>query len=411
MRLYLFKIIVFFVPSMAFGWSYDQAYSMLVSNNAEYQNAIVASQSAKLSLSVAKSLLYPRLDLRAAADRFIQEDASSGYRAFIGPRISAPIYRGGYLLANKRAEEARLSQAELKVSVELLDKTQKLREAFANALYAKNYLSVARNILNRSEKNLRLVELKYQSGREYKWVYLTTKTDFEEDRLTVLQAKLDQQKALVSLQELVGELPVSDIQELDEDGFYTAEIPMDAFEHVDLTQHVEYRVETSTVAESQYKYDMNKSDRFPNISFRMDFVLIDTDDEPIIPFWSTGISMSMPLFAFNRYKNEQRMAALTQSQSELTRLQTLRKLQAEYQKAVNRFQIVQKKLEIAELRLEALQDRSRVTTEQYKNGLEDFVVWNRSQNALKSAETQILEQKKDWMIAYATLVRAAGKGL
>ncbi|MCB0272967.1 MAG: TolC family protein [Bdellovibrionales bacterium] len=169
--MYLLKIITIFLPTVAFGFSYQDAYQMLLTTNPTYTIATVDYEISTLAYQNAKAAQLPRLDLRGGAERFIQENATSGYRAFIGPRLSLPIYQGGQLRAEKRLGSQQVDANELSIQIRLLEQTQQLQEMYARALYSKNYLAVAKNIYERSQKNLRLVEIKYRSGHEYRWVF------------------------------------------------------------------------------------------------------------------------------------------------------------------------------------------------------------------------------------------------
>jgi len=406
--MYLLKIITIFLPTVAFGFSYQDAYQMLLTTNPTYTIATVDYEISTLAYHNAKAAQLPRLDLRGGAERFIQENATSGYRAFIGPRLSLPIYQGGQLRAEKRLGSQQMDANELSIQIRLLEQTQQLQEMYARALYSKNYLAVAKNIYERSQKNLRLVEIKYRSGHEYRWVFLTTKKTLEEDKLRVLEAELNQQNALVDLENMIGKIPVENINDLDETSFYPQELTEEEINQVDLSQHPEYLLSSNQVTQSGYKVNISEASQYPDINFRADFIMIDTDDEPVIPFWSTGVTFSMPLFAFGRVKRSVKVAKKQNEQEKLKNVQKLRDLQASLQKSKNSYLIATKKLYIAQLELEAAQDRFRVTTEKYQNGLIDFLDWDRAQAILKSAENELLIQKRDCVIAYSKIVKSMG---
>ncbi|MCB0272968.1 MAG: TolC family protein [Bdellovibrionales bacterium] len=128
--------------------------------------------------------------------------------------------------------------------------------------------------------------------------FLTTKKTLEEDKLRVLEAELNQQNALVDLENMIGKIPVENINDLDETSFYPQELTEEEINQVDLSQHPEYLLSSNQVTQSGYKVNISEASQYPDINFRADFIMIDTDDEPVIPFWSTGVTFSMPLFAF-----------------------------------------------------------------------------------------------------------------
>lgn len=408
MNPYLFNIIALFSPMCVYAMDYSQAYDLLLTKNPQYQVVSQQYEISYMSYKNAKANRYPNISLRAGADRFFRENATSGYRAYIGPRLLFPVYQGGFLRANKRLLHERMNASQINIIIERNNKIEDLQTVYARAIYAKNNLSVAQNILERSKRNLRLVDLKYRSGHEYRWVLLTTKKNLEEDKLRVLEAELDQSNALIELENLLGPLPIKFVDEIKEEAFYPNQIMDNEFEQADIQQHPEYQFQLSVLSQSTHQVDMSKAARLPNVSFKSDFFLIDTDESPVVPFWSSGIIASLPLINFGNLKRNQKIAVKQRAQEDLKTQQKLRDLKKKYQIALNQYKVLGKRLEIAKLSLEAAQDRSRVFTQKYQNGLTDFFQWNRSQTVLKNAENRMLVQKREWMIAYAQLINAMG---
>lgn len=405
---YLIKIIILFYSLPVFSWTYLEAEKQLLSQNPQYQAQVLATEVSGLNYQNAKAVQLPSLTFQSGATRFLQEAGTSGYRLYFGPRVTLPLYQGGGLRFNKFLNEERQSAQMLMLELERLDKVQKLREAFAKALYAKNYLEVAQEIVERSQKNLRLVELRYQSGLEYRWVHLTAKKDLADDQMKLVEATMNQQNALVDLQALLGELPISQVTDLEEDGFFIETAQEIQLADVNIQNHPDYQLEVSKTRQNEHQVDISRSKRYPNMNLRADFVIIETNNNPVVPFWSAGFTMGMPLFEFGINKRNQEVALKQQQQQSLQTSQKLLDLHQRLQKTLNDYELSKQRLEIAQIDLEASQDRSKVTTEQYQNGLVDFDYWNRSQSILTRALTQVLVQKRDWMIAHSNLVKAMG---
>src|SRR3989304_4644550 len=105
---------------------------------------------------------------------------------FSGFQDSARIEQGA---ANLTQAEASLATAKAKLS-------QELKSAFAGLQFAQDNVTLTEKIVQRLEENLRLVELRFEGGRENKGSFTLTRATLAQARYENLQA----QQALASVQ-------------------------------------------------------------------------------------------------------------------------------------------------------------------------------------------------------------------
>ena len=396
-------------------WTFDQAKAQLLENNPEIKIQEAIAQVAPIRLKIAKANQYPFIQLRGGTRRFLQENERTGFRTFIGPRLTMPIYRGGYLKAQTRLAEQRLGSNARQGQTLQDQKITQLQKLFANAIYAKHEYQMAQNNKKRAAQNVRLVDLRYQSGMEYRWVLKSAQKSLEIQRLGLMEAQIRQDRILTDMERIMGELPIKSLNEINEEGFYPSPV---STQNIDLDQALEAHPEVLEQQDLSFQKEINyisaKAKRLPNVIFNTDFVLFNTDDETntqpfIIPFWSAEIGLSMPIYAFGKYKLTQKLAEIERRKQALSSQNTQKNLKLQLKERIQNYELNQQRAEIAKLDLEAAKDRSKVTTELYQNGLTTFSAWDRAERELDRTEKQILVRKRDWMLSHINLMELIGR--
>ncbi|MFL6652173.1 MAG: TolC family protein, partial [Sulfurifustaceae bacterium] len=118
-------------------------------------------------------------------------------------------------------DQARVAQAAANVDIAdaalVSSKAQLSRDlkvGYAELSYAQDNIVLTESILRRLEENLRLVELRFESGRENKGAYLVTRASVAQARFERLQAQQGLTSAQVQLANLIGQ-PTTDIEARD----------------------------------------------------------------------------------------------------------------------------------------------------------------------------------------------------
>ncbi len=123
---------------------------------------------------------------------------------FSGFQDRAKIEQGQ---ANREQAAAKLTAAKAKLSADL-------KQAFAGLEYAQDNVTLTEKIVQRLEENLRLVELRFEGGRENKGSYLLTKATLAQARYENLQARQALSTAQAQLAKVLGRDDFSAMQVL-----------------------------------------------------------------------------------------------------------------------------------------------------------------------------------------------------
>jgi outer membrane protein TolC len=406
-----FIIALFTLPLHAHALSWADAVTTLENQNPTIQTSDLDAVVSGLSLKNDQSQTWPSISLRAGSQRFLQQDATLGYNSYVGFRIQWNLYQGGRIGLNKKRSNLELSMSELVAQKNRITQSFLLKQAYARAIFAKKKLEVNKNIVERSKENFRLVDLKYQSGLEYRWVWLVSKKDLAEDQLNLRIAQNEKVNALLELQQILQLESLPQLNQIEDIplGLMSVNTQLDTFTAWDSKEHPDVVLAMHELGLAEYDYRYQQAARKPSVVLTTDLSLIDTEDEPVIPFFAAGVSLTMPVWEGGRRKRAVEIQEKRKEARMIELEQVQLQIEQEVQKSYNELQIRKMELDIAELELEAFLDRSKVVTQEYQNGLATFEFWNRTQNQLNQAQRRLITQQRDLQIQLAKFIEAKGE--
>jgi outer membrane protein len=305
--------------------------------------------------------------------------------------------------ANKDVSAASLEVAKAKLSFDL-------KSAFAGLLYAQDSVKLSTEIIHRREENLRLVQLRYESGGENKGSFLLSKAYLSQAKFDELQAKqnievFQEQMAGVLGNEfdsgiqIAGTIPTSDIQ-LNVD---FRQIALNTPDHHQALGQQNYANAGLTLARSGFFPALNLTGSFGEVG--NDFFPSDSQR------WSVVVGLTIPIFNGGRdyYGTKSAMALALASSTNLSSIdkQVLVKLKQAY----TSFDQAIERLKVDEDFLNAASTRAEIARNKYNNGLQTFEDWDLIENDLISREKNVLQSQRDKIIGEATWEQAQGKGV
>lgn len=306
--------------------------------------------------------------------------------------------------ANTRAADAQLAITKAKISYDL-------KNAYENLVYANNLLKLTADIIRRRQENLRLVELRFNSGRENRGSVLLSHAYLKQAELDDLQARHNQRIAQAQLARTLG---FDDYEAVTIEG----EIPVHA--------PVEHGVNLSKISESVPDYIQAKSQAeaadagvgVARGTFLPSLNVTGTVGEQGQNFWpnerdtwSLGVNLSYPLFNGGKDYHSLRAASETYAASEATRINTLRQITAKLEQMLASFSEAVVKLEVDAGFREAAGERAEIARKKYNNGLLTFDDWDLIENDLITRQKAYLQSKRDRVVAEAAWDQALGQGV
>ena len=333
------------------------------------------------------------------------ENASENYSAGVSARQL--LYSGGRVSATIAQRKAEVDGADAALRRTAAEVSFDLRSAFADLLYAQENEQLTRQILERRDENLRLVELRFQGGREHKGSYLRIKAASSQARYDVARAARSLKVARGELARVLGR---DEESELAVSGTYDMSVPEQApdFKSLTLLSPLRDGAEARRrVAEASIR--LARSRYRPELSLDGSLSRNDSDFFPQNERWSAGISASLPVYegGSRGHNVDAAKAGRQQAEQDLrsTEYDVRQQLEFSYASLIDNVENIHVRDEF----LEAANVRAEIARSQYTSGLLSFEDWDLIENDLISNQRDLLAAHRDAMLSEATWDLAAGK--
>jgi len=303
--------------------------------------------------------------------------------------------------ANFAATRARLDGIRAQVS-------RDLKAAFAGMQYAQQNVGLSRDIVRRREENLRLVELRFEGGRENRGAYLVTRAAVSEARYELLQAEQAVYSARAELARVLGRSPAEDLE-------VVGNVPIEAPGRAPDFSRLAQQVPGFREAEAQQNFALagvkiSRSNLLPSLDLQGTVARDGEDWAPQDDRRQISLNLSIPIYSGGRnYYDVQsaaanvEAAASTRDSTEAQVLVQLRQMHAAYVESVQKLQVDRESLDAAAVRAE-------ITRARYDNGLVSFEEWDRVENDLIQRQRSYVLSQRQRIVAEANWELAQGRG-
>jgi outer membrane protein len=388
-------------------------------NNADLRTAQANLQAADANASAAYGGMYPQVSAGIGytdtsgtvssgsgtigsttyVGKTYNASLSASQNLFAGFKDTARIEQGA---ANRDVATASLVLAKARVS-------QALKSAFAGLKYAQDSVSLAASIVQRQEENLRLVELRFESGNENKGSLLLTRAGVESARLTQLQAMQAVVTARAQLAQVLGRPTTDDLA-------VTGDVPhADPGATPDFHQIALQTPDFAQVAAQEKSASASvtlaRGGFYPSLDLTGSVGRLGSEWTPQGERRSVGLNLSVPIFSGGRdyYATRSAVASLDAASSnkqtvERSVLVSLKQAYANYVQAVEQLKVNQAFVDAAEVRAE-------IARAQYNNGLISFNDWSLIESDLIQRQTSYVLSQRDRIVAEASWEQVQGKGV
>ena len=349
--------------------------------------------------------LLPQLSANAG-----YADAKSGGRSqqySAGLSVKQSLFSGFKNEAGVQKGKADLEAAAANLSVVKAQVSSDLKAAFAQLLFAQEQAQLVETIASRRQENVRLVELRFEGGREPKGAYLRSRALYRQADYEVSQAD----RALkVSQRQLARVLGRRETDRIVVQGLQTA-LPGSPPDFEALALQTPVRLEAVAQAQAAAAgVKVARSELFPDVSATGSLGRRGEKWPPGQDEWSAGVVLSYPFWPGGQNffdvqsanAEERRLRESLRSTEDQTVL-NLEQTFAAYQDAVQRVGVEQEFLEAA-------QARAKIARGQYTLGLLSFQDWDTIENDLISNQKIMLTSLRDALVAEASWERVQGKG-
>lgn len=376
-------------------------------------SALAAMQQAEADRRISAGQLLPQLNAGLNAAQSGSSEKNIGSSSAFSWSLSARqlIYDGRktsrQVAAYREAERA----AGHNFSAVSADVRFALRSAFTDLLKAQELVGLSGEIAERRRKNVRLIRLRYQAGREHVGSLRKAEADMAESEFEVSQAE----RGLVLAQSRLASALGRDLRSpLRVKGSFSATDLSAVKPNLAQLAKNSPQVQQLEAKRKSARYDLEAAKG----AFSGDIYLTSSIGRgafdslpPDEVDWNAGVELSLPIYGggTGRAKVARAMAVVSQRNAEEKSgyLQVFDTLEESWKIFVDarQYVAVQRKF------LDAAVERASIANAQYSNGLISFDDWVIIEDNLVSAKKQFLDAGADLLIAEAGWILAKGGGL
>ncbi len=286
-----------------------------------------------------------------------------------------------------------------------------LRTAFTQLLKAQELVGLAGEIADRRQKNVRLISLRYQGGREHIGSLRQAEADLAQAEFEVSQARRGLVLAQTTLASALGRdshQPIRVTGAFNAGDFLTTKPDLAVLAK---NNPLFQQLDTKSKA-AHFELDAAKHAFSPELYLTSSIGRGALDSLPIKAVdWSAGLTLSVPIYEGGRgqARVSRAMAVVSQKNAEEKSgyLQIFNMLEESWKNFQDARQLVVVKKKF----LDAAMERSTIANAQYSNGLVSFNDWVIIENNLVSAKKEFLNAGANLLIAEAQWIQAKGEGI
>lgn len=408
------------VPAEADTLTWQQSVVEAATNNAALRGARSRLDAAGYNVSAARSGYFPQVSAGTAysdttSNTALPGSATPGSFTYTGTAYSASVSVTQNLFSGfqdrAKVEQSRAGREGAEVSLRLAKArvSQALKNAYAGLVFAQDSITLAEKIVARQQGNVRLVQLRFESGRENKGSLLLTRASLAQAQLGRLQATQARATAQAQLAQVLGR---NAAQDLEVSGHPPATDPSTAPDFQQLVLRApDYGQALAEEKAAAAGVALARSGFYPSVNLTGSAGRTGSEWFPGDERRTVGLSLTVPLFTGGRdyYATRSALAGLDAADAarftaEQQLLVDLKQAYADYVQAVER-------LNVDQAFLEAAQVRAEIARSQYNNGLISFSDWNLIENDLIQRQTAHVQSRRDRVAAEAAWELTQGTGV
>lgn len=345
----------------------------------------VGTTTANFLPQVSASAGFSKRGVETDATGWTEADSSS-----VGLTLSQDLFSGFGNVATRKKALAQLSIGYEEYRQFHADVEYSVRSAFVNALYAQDLIDLTRKIEDRRGNNVRLIQLRFDGGRENAGSLARSKAQLTQASFEVRQAErlLD-----YSLRDLAAAMGVDELP-AGVNGDMKAAAPDPLLDLKSLMEETsDYIVAKTQVEVAEHGVVVTRSGRFPALDLNASAGLAGVRDLDT-GSWSVGVKASMPLFTGGRLSKQVAAAKENVIQSEMGLLSKAQSLKASLLNQWNSYTDAVENEAVQNELLKAEMLRAEIATAKYKQGLLSYEDWDTIESNLITQGKTHLQRRR-----------------
>lgn len=317
---------------------------------------------------------------------------------FSGFQDQARVEQGA---ANVDSARATLAAAKAQLS-------RDLKAAYAGLLYAQDNVVLSEDILRRLEENLRLVELRFEGGRENKGAFLVTRAAVAQARFERLQAL----QALTSAQAQLSTVTGQRAADLRANSSVPVTSPPPRPDFTALAQHTpEVRDAIARERSAAADVQLARAGFYPSVDLGGSVAREGDNWYPNGDRRSVNATISIPIFSGGRDIYGVRGAVAAQDAVQADRANVERQTVVRLTQTYASYTESVERLAVDREFVAANETRANIARARYQNGLISFEDWDRAESDLILRQRALLASQRERINAEAAWELAQGRGV
>jgi outer membrane protein len=389
--------------------TFDDAVRLATQHNADLHRARAAVAAADFQRRAAGSGFLPQLS--ASVGRSDDSgDTVTGDGSTYTASLTATqnVFAGFADQSRLRRSEWQLRSAEAALANRKSQLSRDLKVAYATLLYAQKSVELSDSILQRLEENVRLVELRFEGGRENRGSLLFTRASVTQARADQLQALQNFVSAQAELGRVVGDVHVA-WRAIDSVPVTAPATAPEFAGLLDDTPRVQQAIAEQEEAEAAIQ--LARAGFYPSVDLRGSVSRSGDDWFPREDRASVTATISIPLYAGGRNFYGLREALANADGAKSQRQAVAQEVMVDLKRSYAAYREAVERLNVAEQFLQAAQTRAQIARARYQNGLISFEDWDRIESDLIQRQKNALSAQRERVVSEAAWEFAQGKGI
>ncbi len=387
--------------------TWDEALARTKQSNPTLIKASQTVRNAQLNSRRSNSAFLPSLSASAGVSRSQSDPLPVSKQASAGLSGSLSIFNGFADVAAMQQADADLQIARQRYQRALSDVTYHLKRDYITLLWAQDQVALFKQIQEKRDENMKLIQLKYDAGIEDKGSLLQVQADKAQSDYDVDRAERARTLALVNLNRSIG---------LDEPAPFVATssfaIPSEAAAaqiEAALPQTPEYKIEAFTLSKAAAQRTAARSGLYPSLNLNGSVSRSGDSWFPADNSWSAGLFLSYPFFTGGRNFYDAAIGSLAYEIAQQTFRENVQQLRSAISEGYNGYADTVEGVSVAIKSTYAAQMQSDIKTEKYMNGLVAYFEWYTDVNSNINAQKNLLNTRRDALLQQAAWQNLLGE--
>ena len=383
--------------------SMEEALSIAYQNNPSVQEARQNVRIVESKYKQSKKFDNPELELEISkipndlgGENTFNSDTTEG-----GVRFSQPIQTFGKRGLKISIAEDEKIQAELALNNLLLEVGREVKERYTETLLHQKSISLARDNMERAQRLLDQVNIKYNSGKARNHEIARAKLAVAKARNDLLSAENDFKVAVSDLNILLGRDMRVEVELKDNLTIKDMEQNFEKLLSKALKGRSDILSQEQEVVKKDKELQLSKRQRLPDVNFG-----IFAEREETLWGLGAGISFELPLW--NQFQEDIKEASIEKETAEMMLDALKREVEVDVYKAFQNANLARRSVLNLKNAIKEANELLRIITIEYQEGEASFLIYLEGLASYKETKQEYLETLADYAGKLAVLEQAVG---